>query len=58
MTGRELLKRLENACNLDAEVFVNTTGGEFRVFDLVGTMNDEITIECVNPDTGNTMEEK
>jgi hypothetical protein len=58
MTGRELLKRLENAWNLDAEVFVNTTGGEFRVFDLVGTMNDEITIECVNPDTGNTMEEK
>lgn len=58
MTGRELLKRLENACNLDADVYVNTTGGEFRIFDIISHFPGEIMIECVNPDTGNTMEEK
>ena len=58
MTGRELLNHLEAAISLDAEVFVNTTGGEFRVFDIITHYPGEITIECVNPYTGNTMEEK
>ncbi len=58
MTGRELLNHLEAAVDLDAEVFVNTTMGEVRIFDIITHYHNEITIECVNPETGNTMEEK
>lgn len=57
MTGRELLKELETAWDLDADVFVNTTNGEFRIFDIITHYHGEITIECVNPNT-NEMEEK
>ena len=58
MTGHQLIEKLQSSWNLDAEAFVNTTEGEFKIFDVIGTMNDEITIECVNPNTGNTMEPK
>lgn len=58
MTGRELMKRLKAAVDIDAEVYVNTTLGEVRIFDIITHYHEEITIECVNPETGNTMEEK
>ena len=58
MNGKTFLQKLEAAWNLDSEVYVNTPWGEFKVFDIIGTMSDEITIECVNPNTGNTMENK
>lgn len=51
MTGRELLNKLENALNPDAEVFVNTTIGELKIIDVITHYGDEITIECVNPAT-------
>ena len=58
MTGRELMKRLKAAVDIDAEVCVNTTLGEVRIFDIITHYHGEITIECVNPETGNTMEAK
>ena len=58
MTGRELINHLEAAVDPDAEVFVNTTLGEVRIFDVITHYHGEITIECVNPSTGNTMEGK
>lgn len=58
MTGRELMDRLEAAVDIDAEVCVNTTLGEVRIFDVITHYRGEITIECVNPYTGNTMEVK
>lgn len=51
MNGQELLNKLENAINLDAEVFINTTHGEFRIMDVITHYQNEITIECVNPYT-------
>lgn len=51
MTGYELLQKLENAINLDAEVFINTTHGEFHIVDVITHYQNEITIECVNPYT-------
>lgn len=48
MTGRELLKKLENALNPDAEVFVNTCRGELKIFDVITHYENEITIECVS----------
>lgn len=56
MTGQELLNKLENAINLDAEVFINTTHGEFRIVDILTHYQDEITIECVNPYTNQDCE--
>ena len=35
MNGRELLEKLDRAINLDAEVFFNTTHGEFRIVDVI-----------------------
>lgn len=58
MTGRELMNRLEAAVNIDAEVYVNTTLGEVRIFDIITHYHEEITIECVNPENGNAMEAK
>jgi hypothetical protein len=56
MTGQELLNKLENAINLDAEVFINTTYGEFRIMDVITHYQNEITIECVNPYTNKDCE--
>ena len=56
MNGQELLNKLENAINLDAEVFINTTHGEFRIVDVITHYQDEITIECVNPYTNQDCE--
>lgn len=49
MDGHELLNKLSNALNLDAEVYVNTTHGVFRIVDVITHYQDEITIECVDP---------
>lgn len=51
MDGHELLNKLSQALNLDAEVYVNTTHGVFRIVDVITHYQDEITIECVDPDT-------
>lgn len=52
------MNRLEAAVDIDAEVCVNTTLGEVKIFDIITHYHGEITIECVNPNTGNTMEAK
>lgn len=49
MDGHELLNKLSHALNLDAEVYVNTTHGVFRIVDIITHYQDEITIECVDP---------
>lgn len=49
MDGHELLNKLGQALNLDAEVYVNTTHGVFRIVDVITHYQDEITIECVDP---------
>lgn len=51
MDGQKLLNKLSQALNLDAEVYVNTTHGVFRIVDVITHYQDEITIECVDPDT-------
>ena len=51
MNGRELMEKLDKAINLDAEVFISTTHGEFRAVDVITHSQNEITIVCVNPDT-------
>ena len=56
MNGQELLNKLENAINLDAEVFINTTHGEFRIVDVITHYQNEIMIECVNPYTNKDCE--
>lgn len=49
MNGHELLNKLSHALNLDAEVYVNTTHGVFRIVDVITHYQNEITIECVDP---------
>lgn len=56
MNGRELLEKLDRAINLDADVFINTTHGEFRIVDVITHYQNEITIECVNPYTNKDCE--
>ena len=49
MDGHELLNKLSHALNLDAEVYVNTTHGVFRIVGVITHYQNEITIECVDP---------
>ena len=56
MTGKQLLEKLQNSVNPDAEVFINTTHGEFRIVDVLTHYQSEITIECVNPYTNKDCE--
>lgn len=49
MDGQKLLNKLSQALNLDAEVYVNTTHGVFRIVDVITHYQNEITIECVDP---------
>lgn len=51
MTGKQLLEKLQNSLNPDAEVFINTVQGKLKIVDVITHYDTEITIECVDPDT-------
>ena len=51
MTGKQLLEKLQNSLNPDAEVVINTIQGELKIVDVITHYDTEITIECVDLDT-------
>lgn len=51
MTGKQLLEKLQNSLNPDAEVVINTVQGELKIVDVITHYDTEITIECVDLDT-------
>ena len=48
MTGKQLLEKLQNSLNPDAEVFINTVQGELKIVDVITHYDTNITIECVD----------
>ena len=47
MTAKELIKKLQNALNLDNEVFINTEQGEFEIQDVIVHYDEKIWIDIV-----------
>ena len=47
MTVKELIEKLENASNENAEVVINSDYGELSITDTIGHYNDVFWIETV-----------
>lgn len=47
MTVRQLINKLNSSWNLDAEVKINTTEGEFEIQDVVTQYDDQVYIDIV-----------